>query len=146
MAMKNVKLGLFFLWKNEADNLLEAEQSGEEDGTAIDGEGDGKSNHPIDIQLLDEEGDRNDTGHEKEDVKPITATHLELKDALGEEVLQKRRDGLHTKAGAGRSDSLESWYDDEIQQDIDDHACRCHQVELLEAAIGGEQGTEDVSR
>ena len=59
MAMKNVNLGLFFLGNDESDNLLEAQQTGEEDGAAVDGKGDDKTKHPIDIQLLDEESDRN---------------------------------------------------------------------------------------
>ena len=53
---------------------------------------------------------------------------------------------MHGKAGAGRAYRLESRYDDEIQQDIDGHARCRHKVKLLEAAVGGEQGAENVCR
>ena len=62
MAMKKVKLGFFFVRDDEAYNFLEAEQTGQENGAAIDAEGDDKANHPIDIQLLDEEGNQRDGG------------------------------------------------------------------------------------
>ena len=113
--MKKVKLGLFFLGKDEADNLLEAEQSGDENGTAVDGKCDDEANHPIDIQLLDEVGNHNDSDKENENVKPIATVYFQFQDAFGEQILQKSRDCLHGKAGAGRTDSLESRYDDEIQ-------------------------------
>ena len=45
MTMKKVNLGLFFLGKDKADDFLEAEQSGEEDGAAIDGESDNETDH-----------------------------------------------------------------------------------------------------
>ena len=53
MTMKIVVSGLFFLGKDEADNLLEAEQTSEEDGATVDEESDTEANHPVDIQLLD---------------------------------------------------------------------------------------------
>ena len=85
--MKNVNLGLFFLGEDEADDLLEAEESGEEDGATIDGESYCKSNQPIDIQLFDKECHKGDGGHEKDDMEPIAAAHVELEDAFGKEVL-----------------------------------------------------------
>ena len=143
--MKKVNLCLFFLRNDEADNLLEAEQTREEDGAAIDGKGDDKANHPVDIQLLDEEGDQRDGDHEQHDMEPIAAAHVEFEDALGDEVLQECRDGLHAEAGAGCAHRLEPWNDDEIEQDIDNHARSGYKIELLEAAVGGKQGAEDVS-
>ena len=86
--MKNVNLGLFFLGEDKAEDFLETEQAGEEDGTAVDGKSDGESNHPVDIQLFDKEGNDGDGDHEKDDVEPIAAAHVELKDAFGEKVLQ----------------------------------------------------------
>ena len=53
MTMKIVVLGLFFLGKDEADNLLEAEQTSEEDGTAVNKDSNPEANHPVDIQLFD---------------------------------------------------------------------------------------------
>ena len=144
MAMKKDNLDLFFLGKDKADDFLEAEQSGEEDGTAVDGKGDDETNHPVEIQLLDEEGDQSDGGQEKEDVKPISPAYFQFQDALGEQILKESRNGLDAKASAGRTDSLEPRYDNEIQQDIDDYACRRHKVELLQAAIGGEECAEYV--
>ena len=146
MAMKNVNLGLFFLGEDEGDDFLEAEQTREENGSAVDDESNGEANQPIDIQLLDKEGDDNDACHEKDDMEPIAPTHLNLEDALGEEILQESRDRLHAETGTGGTYGKEARNDDEIQQDIDDHARCCHKVELLEAAIGGEQGAEDVCR
>lgn len=144
MAMKNVNLGLFFMWNDEADNLLEAQQAGEEDGSAIDGKRDGEPNHPIDIQLFDKQSYHNNRGKENKNVKPITPIDFQLQDAFGEQVLQEGGYGLHAKAGAGRSHRLESRYDDEIQQDIDDYARSCHEVELLQTAVGREQCAENV--
>ena len=144
MAMKNVNLGLFFMWNDKADNLLEAQQAGEEDGSAIDGKRDGEPNHPIDVQLFDNESDHDDRSHEQHNVKPITPIDFQLQDAFGEQVLQESGYGLHAKAGAGRSHRLESWYDDEIQQDIDDYARSRHEVELLQTAVGREQCAENV--
>ena len=144
--MKKVNLGLFFLGEDEADNLLETEQTGEKDGTAVDGKSDGEANHPVDIQLFDKEGDEHDAGHEKEDMEPIATSYLNLDNTFGKEILQESRNGLHAEAGAGRAYRLETRYDDEIQQDIDDYARGGHEVELLETAIGGEQRAEDVSR
>ena len=144
--MKNVNLGLFFLGKDEADNLLEAEESGEEDGTTIDDKGHCKSNQPIDIQLFDKECHKGDGGHEKDDMEPIATSYVELEDAFGKEVLKEGRDGLHAEAGAGGADRVESWDDDEVEQDVDDHACSSHQVELFQTTIGGKQGAEDVGR
>ena len=115
MAMKKVILSLFFLGKDEADDLLEAEQTGEEDGTAVDGEGDGEANHPVDMQLFDEEGDDGYGDHEEDDVEPIAATHVELENALGEKVLQEGRDGLHAEAGAGGTHGIEARDDDEVE-------------------------------
>lgn len=54
MAMKNVILAFFFLGEDEAENFLEAEQTGQENGAAIYRKGDDETNHPVDIQLLDE--------------------------------------------------------------------------------------------
>ena len=68
MAMKNVTLGLFFLRKDEADDFLEAEQTGKENGAAVDGKGDDEANYPVDIQLSDKEGDQDDGGKEYDDV------------------------------------------------------------------------------
>ena len=144
--MKKVTLGLFFLGEDEADDLLEAEQSGEEDGAAVDGESDDEANHPVDIQLFDKEGHDCNGDHEKDDVEPIAATHFQLEDTFGEEVLQEGCDGLYTEAGTGGTDGVKSRNDDEVEQDVDDNACRCHKVELLEATVGGEQGAEDVGR
>ena len=64
MAMKKVKLDLFFLWKDKTDNLFEAEQLGKEDSTTIEDECDGKTNHPVDIQLFEEECNQNNGGQE----------------------------------------------------------------------------------
>ena len=144
MAMKNVTLSLFFLRDDEGYNLLKTEHAGEEDGAAVDGKGDDKADHPVDIQLLDKEGDRDDSDQENDDAEPVATVQFDLQDALGEEVLQERRDGLHAEAGAGRSDGFEPRDDNEIQQDVDDHASRCHKVELFQTAVGGEQGAEDV--
>ena len=113
--MKKDNLGLFFLGKNEADNLFEAEQSGEENGTTIDGKSDDESKHPVEIQLFHKEGDQSDGGQEKDDMKPIAATYFQFQDAFGKQILQKGRYGLDTQAGAGRTDSLEPRYDNEIQ-------------------------------
>ena len=52
--MKKVTLDLFFLGEDECDDFLEAEQTGKEDGTAVDDKSDDKTNYPVDIQLLDE--------------------------------------------------------------------------------------------
>ena len=142
---KKCKSGVFFLRHDEADDFLEAEQSGDENGSAVDGKRDGKSNHPIDIQLLDKESDHGYSGKENKNVKPITAANLQFQDAFGEQVLQECRHDLDAEAGAGCSDRLESWYDEEVQQDIDDDACGRHEVELLEASVGSEQGSENVS-
>ena len=144
--MKNVNLGLFFLGEDEADNLLEAEQTGEEDGPAVDGKGDDKANHPVDIQLFDKEGDDGDGNHKEYDVEPVATAHVELEDALGEEVLQESCDSLHTEAGAGGTHGIEARDDQEVEQDVDDHTSGGNQVELLEAAVGREQGAEDVGR
>ena len=138
MAMKKDNLGLFFLGKDEADNLFEAKQTGEKDGAAVDDKCDDEANHPIDIQLLDEESDQGNGGEENDDVKPITTLDFQFQDAFGEQVLQESRDRLHGKAGASRAYRLESWYDDEIQQNVDSHACCRHKVKLLEAAVRGE--------
>ena len=62
--MKKVNLGLFFLGDDEADDFFQAEQTGEEDSTAVDGEGDGEANHPVDIQLFDKESDHDYWSHE----------------------------------------------------------------------------------
>ena len=144
MAMKKVKLGLFFLGKNKADNLLEAEQTGEEDSAAINDEGDAEADNPVDVQLFDEEGNYGNRGQEQDDMQPIPTTQVELEDALGEEVLQEGGDGLYAEAGAGGTNGLETRDDDEVEQDVNDHARCCDEVELLEAAVGGEQSAEDV--
>ena len=144
--MKKVNLGLFFLGEDEADNLLETEQTGEEDGAAVDGKGDDKTNHPVDIQLLDKEGDDGDGNHKEDDVEPIATAHIELEDALGEKVLHEGRDSLHAEAGASSTHGIKAWDDDEVEQDIDDHTSGGHEVELFEAAVGREQRAEDVSR
>ena len=144
--MKNDILGLFFLGEDKADNLLEAEQTGEKDGATVDGKGDGEANHPIDIQLFDKEGNGSDGNHKKDDVEPIATAHVEFEDALGEEVLQEGRDSLHTEAGAGGTYGIEARDDQEVEQDVDDHTSGGNKVELLEAAVGREQGAEDISR
>ena len=123
MAMKNVDLGLFFLRKDEADDLLKAEESGEKDGAAIDGKGHCKSNQPIDIQLFDEECYKSDGGHEKDGMEPITASHVELEDAFGKEVLQEGCYGLDAKAGTSGTNRIKPRDDDEIQQYVDDNTC-----------------------
>ena len=146
MAMKNVNLGLFFLGEDKGDNLLETQQAREENGTAVDSKGDGEAEHPVDIQLLDKEGDQSDGGKESDDVEPIPTTDFQLQDALGEEVLQESRNGLHAEAGAGGTHGIEAWDDHQVEQNVDDHASRCHEVELLEATVGGEQGAENVGR
>ena len=79
-------------------------------------------------------------------MKPITASYFQLQDALGEDVLQDGCDGLHAEAGAGGTHGIKARDDDEVEQDVDDHTGPCHEVELLEAAIGGEQGAENVGR
>ena len=78
MAMKKVKLGAFFLGENEADNILETQQTGEEDGAAIDRKRDGEANHPIDIQLFGDSCDPNDRGKEYENMEPITPVNLKF--------------------------------------------------------------------
>ena len=137
MAMKKVKLVLFFLWKDEADDFLEADQTGKENGAAVDGKSDEEGDDPVEVQLLDQEGGQGGGGQEEEDVHPIAATHIELEDASGKEVLQKCRQGLYAEACGGGAYRLETWDDDQVEQDVDDHPCRCHEVELLEAAVGG---------
>ena len=79
-------------------------------------------------------------------MEPITSLDLQFQDAFGEEVLQEGGDGLHAEAGAGGAHGIETRDDDEVEQDVDGHAGTCHDVELLEAAVGGEQGAEDVGR
>ena len=143
--MKNVKLGLFFLGKDEADNLFEAEQTGKEYGSAVDGKCDGKANYPIDIQLFDKECNHNYSGQENENVKPIPAVYFQFQDAFGEEVLKESCYALDAEAGAGRSDRLESRNDEEVQQDIDDHARCRNEVQLFHATIGSEQSAKNVS-
>ena len=138
MAIKKVNLGLFFLGQDEADDFLEAEQTGEENDAAIDDKCDGETNHPIDIQLLAKSCNQDDCGKENENVEPITPADFQFQDVFGEQVLQKRRYGLDAETGAGRTNSLESRYHDEIQQNIDDDTCSRHEVELLQAAVGGE--------
>ena len=144
--MKKLKLCLFFLGNDEVDNFLQTEQAGKEDGSAIDDKRNGKTNQPVDIQLFDKEGDDNDASHEKDDMEPIMASHLDLDNTFGEKILQEGRDGLYAKAGASRSHRLESWYDNEIQQDIDDYARCGYEVELFETSIGGKERSEDVGR
>ena len=143
--MKKDKLGLFFLGKDEAHDFLEAEQSGKENGTAIDGKSDDKTNHPVEVQLLDEEGDHDYRNHEKGDVEPIATTHFEFEDAFGKEVLKESCDSLHAEAGGGGTHCIKARDDHEVEQDIDDDAGCSHEVELLETAIGGKQCPEDVS-
>ena len=143
--MKKDKLGLFFLEEDEAHDFLQAEQSGEENGAAVDGESDEETDYPVEVQLLDEESDCDNGNHEQDDVEPIAATHVKLEDALGTDILQESRDGLHAEAGAGGTHGIEARDDDEVEQDIDDHASGGYEVELLEAAIGGKQCPEDVS-
>ena len=89
--MKNVNLRLFFLGKDKGDNLLETQQTREENGTAVDGKGDGETEHPVDVQLLDEEGDQSNGGKESDDVEPITTSDFQLQDALGEKALLQKR-------------------------------------------------------
>ena len=144
--MKKDKLGLFFLGEDQAYDFLQAEQSGEENGTTIDGKSDDESKHPVEIQLLQKEGDQGDGGKEKDDVEPKATVYFQLQDTFGKEILQKGRYGLDTQAGAGRTDSLETRYHYEVQQDIDDHSCRCHEVELFEATVGGEERAKNVGR
>jgi hypothetical protein len=62
--MKKDILCLFFLGEDEAHDFLEAEQSGEENGTAIDGKSDDETNHPVEVQLLDKEGNHDNGNHE----------------------------------------------------------------------------------
>ena len=76
--MKKVKLSLFFLWDDKANDFLETEQTREENGSAVDGKGDGESNQPIDVQLFDKECNSRYCEHEKDDMEPITTIHLEL--------------------------------------------------------------------
>ena len=146
MAMKNVSLGFFFLRKDEVDDILEAEQASDEDGAAVEGKSDDKTKQPTVNQPMGENGDHNYGDEEKHDMKPIASTEIEFEDALGNEVLQDGSRGLHAEAGEGGTHRLESWYHNEIQQDIDDHARGGYKIELLEAAVGREQCAEDVSR
>ena len=146
MAMKKDKLGLFFLGKDEVDNLLEAKQSGEEDGTAVDGKSDNETEHPVDIHLFDQEGDQGDCGKEKDDVEPIATAQVNVQDAFGKQILHEGGDSLNTEAGACCAYRIESRDDNKVQQDVDDHTCCCHEVELFETSIGGKERSEDVGR
>ena len=146
MTIKKVKSGPIFLGNDEADHLFQAQQAGEENDAAIDGKRNGEPNHPIDIQLFDKQSNHDNRGKENKNVKPITPVDFQLQDAFGKQVLQESGYGLHAKAGAGRSHRLESWYDDEIQQDVDDDTRCCHEVELPQTAVGREQCSKDVSR
>ena len=136
--MKNVTLDNFFLRNDKGDDFFQAEQTSEENDTAVDGKGDDETEYPIDIQLFDEEGGQSDGGKKNDDMKPITSSDFQLQDAFGKEVLQKGRDGLYAEAGAGGTHSEETRDDNQVKQDVDDHASPCHKVELFEATVGGE--------
>ena len=144
--MKKVNLGLFFLWNDEADDFLDTQQTCQENNAAIDDKRDGEPNYPIDIQLFDKQSDHDNRGKENKNVKPIAPVDFQLQDAFGKQVLQESGYGLYAKAGAGRSHRLELRYDNEIQQDVDDDTRCCHEVQLFQATICGEQGAENVSR
>ena len=68
MAMKKVNLDLFFLRKDKADDLLEAKQTSEENGAAVDDKSYGESDNPVDIQLFDKPCDCDNGGKEEDDV------------------------------------------------------------------------------
>jgi hypothetical protein len=68
MAIKNLQLGVFSFGQYQSDNLFEAEQPGEENGSAVDDEGDEESNQPVDVHLFDQHGGCDDADEEKHHV------------------------------------------------------------------------------
>ena len=67
--MKKVKLGIIFLRQDEAYKLLEAEQTGEKDGAAVEDKGDGELKQPVEVQQLGKISDRSDGDGKQEDMQ-----------------------------------------------------------------------------